>query len=184
MAIDKLHAAGGRQCIDLLNQLDAFNTKYSPDLVTIDGQKTIVIDDINEFRLRVRDIWQRKPETIDEFLEQHPALSEENKKLVLSWKKCIKGDFVVVKFYPAYAVFYSVDTGHMYAVKGLNDTVRDLLREPLPMVITTTLFPYKSLIIWDGMVAITRIRLGNNMAQDLIEKCERAHAMGEIIFSF
>lgn len=181
MATDKLHAAGARQCVELFSQLDAFHAEFE----IIDGKKYVVIDDMNNFRFRVREIWQNEPEAIDDFItETESPLSAEDKQLVLSWKKGIRGTFIVVKLYPEYGVFCLPETGDMYAVKGLNDGIGDLLRRVrLPCFITTALFPYKQAIIWDGIIGVGEAAIGKDLAEELIAECEKARANGTLIMT-
>jgi hypothetical protein len=56
-------------------------------------------------------------------------------ELIMSWKKYKRSIYVIIKYYPEYAVFFSMNTCKFYKVFALIDLFSELLPEELPLVV-------------------------------------------------
>ena len=96
-----------------------------------------------------RTLWEND-ELLDLFLEEHPQLSEELKKIVKSWKNRRSGTFYLVRYWPEGALFVAEDN-QVYLVKGLKRIHKSLFGTDLPLKVEATLLPWKNEIITDGV---------------------------------
>jgi hypothetical protein len=173
----KLTHADAKRCIALFSKLDMFKI----ETLDVSKKADFFIEDINELRFEARSLWQEKPAEIESFLAKNKELSAEDIQLVSSWKIHVKDQFIIMKYYQDYAVFYSREHEKYYGVKALIDSFKMLLKTKSPIVVTTSLFPFGDCIIWDGLVNISGVSFGRNMTQSFSEDCDEARKNGQII---
>ena len=94
---------------------------------------------------------------IDEYLAQ-AQLSDENRNIVSSWKKHIKGKFILERHLKKGSIFISMNDEKVYLVKGLNS-----------VLLNATLLPWKDVIISDGLVALTPVYFGKGYSTEFKE---------------
>src|SRR4030095_2247122 len=104
-------------------------------------------------------------------LEQYIAenldqLSTRDINILTSFKKRITGDFIIVKCLKKHAIFIHAKSNKMYTVYALNDTF-DSFFDHFPVLITTTLLPFKDKIIYDGFIQNSNIHIGPRIAKSL-----------------
>jgi len=122
---------------------------------------------------KIREKLWESPEVISEFLNSGAKLSDEEIRLLRSWEKhCIKGQFILMKYEPEYAILMRMDKGEtpkLYAVKGITNSIADAMRRPLPVMLDTVLLPFGDKIIYDSFMTSQSIGFGDG-AKDMFEK--------------
>tara|TARA_R110002126_G_scaffold36631_1_gene111169 strand:- start:1362 stop:1643 length:282 start_codon:yes stop_codon:yes gene_type:complete len=78
-------------------------------------------------------------------------LTTEEIKILTGFKKKITGDFIIFKCLSNNAIFLDTKENKFYAVKALGDRF-DKFFDKFPVLIKTTLLPYKDQIIYDGFI--------------------------------
>lgn len=109
-------------------------------------------------------LWERT-QIIDDYLAG-TALPEEQCEIVLSWKRCIFGTFIIERHLKKGSVFISTEDHAIYIVNGIIDSWEEMLPTPTPMIVKTTLLPFRDVIISDGLVSAFPIRFGRNSATE------------------
>ena len=92
----------------------------------------------------------------DEYIDsEKETLPAEHKEFLNGWKRFVNGRFAVVRHRKNGSVFVDWDTEKVYFAKGIVDTIEQLTEDfTLPVVILTTLLPFKNIIICSGHVAV------------------------------
>ena len=68
------------------------------------------------------------------------------------------------------SAFINLDDEKVYLVKGLNSTWSEMLDGmPPPVLLNTTLLPWKDVIISDGLVALTPVYFGKGYSTEFKE---------------
>ena len=112
-------------------------------------------------------LWERTW-IIDDYLAG-TALPEEQREIILSWKRCISGTFIIERHLKKGSVFISDDNDTVYLVNGIIDSWEEMIPAPTPMIVKATLLPFRDIIISDGLVSAFPIRFGRNMADGFKE---------------
>lgn len=120
---------------------------------------------------------------IDEYLAKHSnKLSEENRGIVMSWKRCVADDFILERHLKSGSVFISLHTENVYLVKGLFSSWEDMLFDCRPPIaLEAALIPFKNVIISDGIVTPYNVIFGKNYASSFKEIYMSAKKSGTII---
>ena len=90
---------------------------------------------------------------IDEYLDQEKRLSNEDKNIVLSWKRAVRGPFFWERDLTKGSVFINLYNGEkkVYIVNGIFASMSEMFcsqRPPLPVLID--LLPFKDEIVFVG----------------------------------
>lgn len=111
-------------------------------------------------------------------------MNEEETEIVTSWKKEIRGKFIVDRHLKKGSVLVSVDNNEVYIVKGIYTSWREMLESyPMPQIVEATLLPYRDVIIHDGIVVPYRVCLGRNMSEESKQIYLAAKANGNLHYS-
>jgi hypothetical protein len=129
------------------------------------------------YKVRQR-LWQ-KPKLIGEFAKKRiDFLSDTELDLLQSWEKCfIKGQFILMKYEPDYAVLMRMDSGvepKLYAVKGMTTSIAEAMRTPLPVMLDTVLLPVARKITYDSFMASRPLSFGGGVTQMFDEEYDKA----------
>ena len=81
----------------------------------------------------------------------------------------VQSDFIILKCLSKYAIFIDSKTDIIYAVKALSDRFDDFFHK-FPVYCSTTLIPFKSVIIYDGFISTHNIFLGPAISESMNEK--------------
>lgn len=129
-------------------------------------------------------LWENR-DIIDEFvLSDFKNMNEEETEIVTSWKKEIRGKFIVDRHLKKGSVLVSVDNNEVYIVKGIYSSWREMLEGyPMPQIVEATLLPYRDVIIHDGIVAPYKVCLGRNMSEQSKQIYLAAKANGNLHYS-
>ncbi len=114
-----------------------------------------------------RYLWERTS-IIDDYIAE-TKLPAEHKGILLGWKRCIPGTFIIERHLKKGSVFISTDNS-VYMVNGIIDSWEEMLPDrPTPLIVKATLLPFKNIIISDGLVSTFPIRFGRNSAAEFKE---------------
>jgi len=101
---------------------------------------------------------------IDLYLEEHPELAENNRDIILGWKRRIQGQFIMERHLKKGTIFISMDDQEVYQVKGIISSWDEMFYgASLPMVIEVTFIPFRDVIISDGLVMPYNIIVGSGI---------------------
>lgn len=125
----------------------------------------------------------KKTSVLDDYINQI-ILPIEQMDIILSWKHCIPGRFIIERHLKKGSVFISTDDESVYLVNGIIDSWEDmLLGVPTPIIVEAVLLPFKHHIITDGLVSVQPIRFGRNYSDEFNEIYMAAKCSGSIIKS-
>ena len=161
--------------------LDYANKKYmvSPHLKKIYGTKEL---DPSEVKMVADYVWEHI-DVIDEYLADND-LSDEHRCIVLGWKKCITGQFMLERHLKKGSVFISTDTQEVYMVNGIITSWEDMFfYRPLPILLKATLIPFRDKIISDGLVIPYNVCFGKGYSSDFKDIYMNAKKNKSIHFS-
>ena len=118
---------------------------------------------------------------IDRYLERHDEIPQEHKEIIQSWKKHVRGTFVIERHLKKGSILISEDE-KVYQVSGIISSLEEMFQYArLPQVVETTLLPFRNVIITDGLFISYDIFIGGNMARMFKEVYMTAKKSGEII---
>ena len=112
---------------------------------------------------KVREVLWKKPELIDEYINE-TELPQEKIDILKLWRtKHKKGMLFILEYRPEYAVVLASDEqgeDRLYGIKGVSNSVANTLRRDLPAQIETVLLPFKGKIIYDSFISSMPIGFG------------------------
>ena len=129
-------------------------------------------------------LWQHT-DTIDEFIEANKdRLSAAEHSLLESWRHPVTGQFILERHLAKGSIFIESKKGTVYLVKGLTDpwSVMFADRTP-PILLRTTLIPFRDCIISDGLTITRNIYFGSGSRNDFKDVYMNAKQSGKIISS-
>lgn len=109
-------------------------------------------------------------------------LEPEEVSILLGFKSAITGYFVIYKCSKHYAILFNSDFQKFYAVKALRDPFRQFF-DRFPVLVKTTILPFKDKIIYDGIMNPTKVVLGPGIKSSLKENYRRAKKNHEIVMT-
>lgn len=106
---------------------------------------------------------------IDKYLTKYSnTIPTEHKEIIKSWKRQLSGDFVIERHLKKGSIFISLHNEQVYQVIGIVSSCEELFYySSLPVIIKTTIIPFKDVIISDGVALLYDINLGQNMVNEL-----------------
>jgi hypothetical protein len=122
-----------------------------------------------EDRLKLRDALLKHMDLIDAFADENPFQhSEEELRIVRSWKDLVAGDFYVLRFLKKYTVFLTAkEPTAAYGVVALSEPFEEVIDQPLPFFCKTVLLPFQGRIVYDGLLWGYHLIIGSNMTREL-----------------
>ncbi len=149
------------------------------------------IDSIDDFKkvdmdekTKIRDSLYKNIELIDRFIQDNPFdFGGDELQIISSWRHFVEGKFIILKYLKKYTAFLSYDSpSKVYGVLSLTDSFLEMIGPP-PVMMQTTLLPFKGRIIYDGWLKGYRISFGSGMRQSFIEDYNKSKATYGIITS-
>jgi len=114
-------------------------------------------------------LWENV-DIIDEYVNSVRNLPEEDKLILQGWKNNIPGHFMIVKHLKKYSVLMNAKEDMLYGVIGISGPISDMIPiDMLPMMIQTTLIPFKDSIIYDSLFSTYNVNIGPNMVRSCKE---------------
>lgn len=135
--------------------------------------------------IKLNDTLFSHPELIDSFVAENPSnLNHAGLETVKSWKRFVKGRFLIAAYLKKCTVFLTTDEEpKAYGVVGLYDKIEEIVPPFLPQFIETTLLPFKGKITHYGMINTYPIQLGANMRRSVKEEYQKAKSRFGLITS-
>lgn len=104
---------------------------------------------------KVREVLWENPELIDDYLSE-TKLPQEKIEILKKWRtKHKKGMFFILEYQPEYAIAIAPNAqgeDRLYGIKGISNSMANVLRRELPVQIETVLLPFKGKIIYDSFM--------------------------------
>lgn len=137
----------------------------------------------NEQRIRLRNALYKKPQLIEDFVQENPSgFSADELAIVFGWKNFVAGNFMIDRILKKYAIF--VGDNKVYGVLALTEPFRHVLGGmSLPVYIKTVLLPFKGKIIYDGLIEGYNIFFGHGVSTSVSNTYRAAKQQGKIIES-
>ena len=133
-----------------------------PASTTVEDFRRYSTDD----KVPIRNAVYENIEMLDEYIYDHSEnLSEEEKEIILDFKKFKKGTFYIIKLTKKYAYFFG--DKYVYGVYALNDPFQMFFGNNLPIMVEAVLLPFKGKIVYDGMISSYRMSFGKGMRNSL-----------------
>lgn len=179
-----------------LSQKDvALFYKLNPPLLFHVNQKMGVIRDtstLGEFmklpleeKVEVRDALYENIELLDSFVKENPAgLSPEELEIVSSWRDFVRGTFYVFRYLKSHTIFLNSESPpKAYGVLGITDAFDEIFDGVAPIMVETTLLPFKGRIIYDGFMQAYPLLFGGGISRSMNESYREAKARFGVITS-
>ena len=128
-------------------------------------------------------LWKDKDKIIEDFVQENPyGFNNTELKLIREFKKGIRKEFIIGKYEKKYALFMPMDDEKIvYIVKGLTSSIDEVVHgDNLPFIATTTLLPFKSYIIYDGVFFGLAMSLGPNMKNNIRKNINKAKRINSL----
>ena len=109
----------------------------------------------------------KKDSIIDEFCNKNPyKFNDEELEMVKEFKKGIRDMFIICDYLEDYTAVMGKD--RCYMIKGLTCNIDEVIEyETLPEPTMMIIFPFKDVLVYDGMIATYPIKIGSAM-EDMI----------------
>jgi hypothetical protein len=173
--------------------IDLFYKLFLGLMLFVNKEKKILEQDIDEGafmihpieqRMMVRDALYQNPQLFDAFIEKNKSnFSQEELDIVSSWKHFKKGTFFLYAHKKNYSIFMDDSKPtKTYGVVAIGNTFDEFFPYP-PVIVETTLLPFKNQIIYDGYIGAQNIFFGSGFKRDLKEIYEKSKFTYGIITS-
>lgn len=130
-------------------------------------------------------LWEHV-DVIDDFLNDKASkqLSEEERDIVVGWKKRVRGDFIMERHLKSGTIFIHMETEKVYQLSGIRSSYEEIYWSlSLPTLMKMTIIPFKNVIIFDSIAMAYPIVIGSNMKRSFKDTYMNAKKNGEIIRS-
>ncbi len=148
--------------------LEYVNNKYhvNTNIKKIYKQENL---DPNNLMPIIEYLFKNKEKIIDNYLKDNPhKLDNKSLEKVSKFKHGIRDMFTIAKYEEDYTALLASD--RVYMIKGLNSNIDEVIPyEDIPCIITTSLFPYEGVIVYDGLFSTYPISMGTSF-EKMVEK--------------
>lgn len=119
----------------------------------------------------IRDYFATHPKIIDEYLtKEQNSLSELELKTIKNFKNILYDQFIIMeRINNSEVLAWNIKNKKIYLVYGLYDPIAKIVQE-LPCIASLILLEYEERIVFDGLMGVNRVEIGNNMLLDMIEE--------------
>ncbi|MDW7668452.1 MAG: SEC-C metal-binding domain-containing protein [Bacillota bacterium] len=132
---------------------------------------------------KVREILWENPELIDEYISE-TNLDKEKVDVLKLWKtNHKKGMFILLEYQQDYAVALAPNEkgeDRLYGIKGISNSISNVLRRPLPLTIETVILSFKGKIIYDSFMIPMPVTYGKGARAAFKEMYDNAKEHGII----
>ena len=148
--------------------LEYVNNKYHIDTSLKKIYKQEYLDP-NQLMPIIEYLFEDKEKIIDAYIKDNPHnFNSEDLEKVSKFKQGIRGMFTIAKYEEDYTALLASD--RVYMIKGLNSNIDEVIPyHDIPCIVTTSLFPYDEVIIYDGLLSTYPISMGTSFAK-IVEK--------------
>lgn len=122
---------------------------------------------------------------IDTFVNENPArFSAEELEIVLGWRHQVAGKFYVLRDLKKHTVFLSPTSPPIaYGVTALSDPFDEIIGPQRPILVETTLLPFKDKIVYDSLLMFYSIHFGSGITRGLNKSFAEAKARHGVVTS-
>lgn len=126
-----------------------------------------------------------QPDLIDRFVDDNPqGLKEEELEIVSKWKNFSTGRYLVMKHTKDHSMFMKIaDETKVYGVVGLHDTIPDIIGREVPIMVETSLLPFKGRVVYCGFMFHSWISFGGSIKSSFKDGYKESVAKYGIITS-
>ena len=119
----------------------------------------------------IKSYFATNPKIIDTYLtKEQKSLDPLELKTIKNFKHMIYDQFIIMeRINNSEVLAWNPQTKKIYLVYGLYDPIAAIIPE-LPCVATLILLEYEERIVYDGLMGVKNISIGNNMLLDMIEE--------------
>jgi hypothetical protein len=154
--------------------------KFHPDAKTPEAIKQLTLDE----KVAIRNALWEEDDLIESFLKENPfQFSSEEMDIVGSWKHRVKGRFILINHLKSHSILLHDSEQIAYGVLGLHDELEAVVGPDLPMIVETVLLPFKSRIIFDGLISKYRISFGRGSSARFKDSYQQAEARYGVVTS-
>ena len=122
---------------------------------------------------------------IDEYIDSVRNLSNDQIQILKSWKNRVGGTFIIIRHLKNYSVFIDDKNDLLYGVIGITSPIYEMFpAEILPIVVETSLLPFRDQIIYDSIFSKYNVQIGPNMRRNFKEQYSEIKKNKGIISSF
>lgn len=119
----------------------------------------------NELKAVADKLWD-DVSVIDKYLAEHNEVPEDYRNIIKSWKRRIRGRFILERHLKRGSIFISMDNENVYQVSGIVSSWEEMFPSaPLPLMWEVTFMPFKDVIILDGLIMSNHVVFSGNMAR-------------------
>ena len=118
---------------------------------------------------------------IDSFVSANPDLPKDHQDLVLSWKNHITDKFILERYLKKGAVFHGRHKA--FIVQGISESLEDLYWGRAPLMVETTLIPFRKVIIFTRFISVYAITFGPGARRGFKESYSEMRAAGQVYSS-
>ncbi|MCD6479064.1 MAG: hypothetical protein J7L44_04230 [Candidatus Diapherotrites archaeon] len=139
------------------------------------------LDKVNQ----LRGCLYEHPDMITSFVNENPfGFSEDELKIIESWKHFVKGKFCIFRYLKNYTIFLDLETPpKAYGVLALTGTFEEIVGPHLPILVDAVLLPFKDKIIYDSIFSAYSIYFGGGIRRSLNDAYQEAKSRFGIITS-
>ncbi len=130
--------------------------------------------DVNPYEIQeiIKKFWENKVAIILEFCLANPyKFNSEELKIIGEFKKGFRDVFTIAKFYEEYTAV--INKEQVYMIKGLYQNLDEVLhKRKLPISAVMAIMPFKDVIIYDGILGFTDLKITSrfeNMVKNKLE---------------
>lgn len=134
---------------------------------------------------KVREVLWDNPEMINDYLNE-TKLPQEKRELLESWRDKHQSDnFIIMAYQTDYAVLMGTIEGRatLYGVKGISNSISNIVQKEVPYHVTTVLLPFKDKIIYDSYLATPPLSFGKGTLSIFQQEYDKALKEGNFITS-
>ncbi len=119
----------------------------------------------------IRDYFATHPKIIDEHLKtEQESLNALELKTIKNFKNILYDQFIIMeRINNSEVLAWNTKNKKIYLVYGLYDPIAKIVQE-LPCIASLILLEYEERIVFDGLMGVNRVTIGNNMLLDMIEE--------------
>ena len=119
----------------------------------------------------VRDYFATHPKIIDEYLKvEQESLNALELRMIKNFKNILYDQFIIMeRINNSEVLAWNIQNKKIYLVYGLYDPIAKIVQE-LPCIASLILLEYEERIVFDGLMGVNRVEIGNNMLLDMIEE--------------
>jgi len=174
--------------------IELFYRLYHPLLAYVNKKFEIIEDvdssgDFKKFSIeeinKLRDRLYKHPELINSFVAENPlSFSENELKIINSWKEFVKGKFLIFRYLKNYTVFLDTnESPKAYGVLALNSTFEEMVGPYLPVMVEAVLLPFNDKIIYDSIFSPYHMTFGGGIRRSFNDAYQEAKSRFGIITS-